>query len=134
MRLLKYLLSVLKNQIKSLNFSEQLNKKQENLANNFGVENQKTVKFLKSQGTMKKFLSFKLKSFPKSPTVPEVTREPDPPVDEEIVELVRVLGSVCPLEIEQRAMPGSSPEFPSRLDTGIDCDFVFRDLILVGNL
>ena len=118
-----------------MDFSEQSNKKQENLAKNFGVENQKIVKFLKSQGTMKKFLSFKLKSFfPKSPTVPEVTREPDPPVDEEIVELVRVLGSVCPLEIEQRPMPGSSPEFPSRLDTGIDCDFVFRDLILVGNL
>ena len=85
---------------------------------------------------MKKFLRYKLESlFPKSSTVhAEVTKEPDPPVDEEIVELVRVLGSVCPLEIEQRPMPGSSPEFPSRLDTGIDCDFVYRELILVGNL
>ena len=84
---------------------------------------------------MKKFLRYKLKSlFPKSESDLDEKGPSDPPVDEEIVDLVRVLGSVCPVEIEQRPMPGSSPEFPSRLDTGIDCDYVFRDLILVGNL
>ena len=84
---------------------------------------------------MKKFLCYKLKSlFPKSVSDLDEKGPSDPPVDEEIVDLVRVLGSVCPVEIEQRPMPGSSPEFPSRLDTGIDCDYVFRDLILVGNL
>jgi hypothetical protein len=52
----------------------------------------------------------------------------------QIDHLIRVLGQVAPLEIDRRALPGSDSEFSTRLETGIDCDFVFKDSILVGNL
>ena len=50
--------------------------------------------------------------------------------------LRRVLDVVNPVEFTVRPLPGSDldPEFSSRFETGIDCDFVFKDSIIVGNL
>ena len=57
--------------------------------------------------------------------------------DPEIGSLIRILSGVNPVEVDRRPLPGSEDpesEFSSRLETGIDCDFVFRDSILIGNL
>ena len=56
--------------------------------------------------------------------------------DVDIGHLLRVLDQVNPVDFDRRPLPGSelSPEFSSRFETGIDCDFVFGDSILVGNL
>ena len=60
----------------------------------------------------------------------------DAGADVGVGDLLRVLGEVHPTEFERRPLPGSDlgPKFSSRFETGIDCDFVFRDFILVGNL
>ncbi len=63
-----------------------------------------------------------------------INLEPDQP-DPEIKPMLQVLSEVIPREVDQRSLPGSDdPEFSSRLETGIDCDFVFQDSILIGNL
>ena len=56
-------------------------------------------------------------------------------------ELEAVLSRVQPrvTELNDRPLPGledcnAASEFGTRYSTGVDCDFVFRDSILVGNL
>jgi hypothetical protein len=36
--------------------------------------------------------------------------------------------------MDRRPNPGSAGAFASRFDSGIDCDLVFKNSILIGNL
>lgn len=53
-----------------------------------------------------------------------------------IDELLQILSQVHPKETElnKRPIPGIEADFGTRYSTGVDCDFVFEEKILLGNL